>query len=125
MKSLSVGNILLFHKKIICETGGIEGVRDLGLIESAINRAFSTFDGQDLYKSKEEKISVVTYGLIKNHGFVDGNKRIGVAMMLLLLVLNKMIINYTQEELIDLGLGVAEGILDEKGIFKWIIKHRE
>lgn len=77
MKGIDVEEIMIFHRKIIEQTGGSDGVRDIGLIKSALNRAFSTFDGNDLYKEIEDKVSVITYGLIKNHGFVDGNKRIG------------------------------------------------
>jgi|SRR5690554_513112 len=123
MKGIDVEEILIFHRKIIEQTGGSDGVRDIGLIESALNRAFSTFDGNDLYKEIEDKVSVITYGLIKNHGFVDGNKRIGVAVMLLLLQINGVKVQYTQDELVKLGLDIAKGSLDEKGIKQWIKNH--
>ncbi|NLJ40054.1 MAG: type II toxin-antitoxin system death-on-curing family toxin [Clostridiales bacterium] len=123
MKMIGTEEILIFHKKIIKQTGGLYGVRDIGLIESALNRASVTFDGIELYKSIEDKISVITYGLIKNHGFVDGNKRIGVSTMLLLLRINDIQIHYTQNELVQLGLGIADGSLDEKEINKWIKNH--
>ena len=123
MKMIGAEEILIFHKKIIKQTGGLYGVRDIGLIESALNRASVTFDGIELYKSIEDKISVITYGLIKNHGFVDGNKRIGVSTMLLLLRINDIQIHYTQNELVQLGLGIADGSLDEKEINKWIKSH--
>ena len=123
MKMIGAEEILIFHKKIIKQTGGLYGVRDIGLIESALNRASVTFDGIELYKSIEDKISVITYGLIKNHGFVDGNKRIGVSTMLLLLRINDIQIHYTQNELVQLGLGIADGSLDEKEINKWIKNH--
>ena len=124
MKSIEVADILVFHKKIIEQTGGSDGIRDIGLIESALNRAIATFDGKDLYKEIEEKISVITYGLIKNHGFVDGNKRIGVSVMLLLLRLNKIKIQYSQNELVKLGLDIADGSIDEKEIKQWIKNHK-
>ena len=123
MKGIDVEEILIFHRKIIEQTGGSDGIRDIGLIESALNGAFSTFDGMDLYKEIEDKVSVITYGLIKNHGFVDGNKRIGVAVMLLLLRINGVKIQYTQNELVQLGLDIAKGLLDEKGIKQWIKNH--
>jgi len=123
MKSIDVEDVLNFHGKIIEQTGGSSGIRDLGLIESALNRAVMTFDGKDLYEAIVDKISAVTYSLIKNHGFVDGNKRIGVAVMLLLLRLNDVKIRYPQKELIALGLGVADGSIEEKGIKLWIKKH--
>jgi death-on-curing protein len=124
MELLDVENILLFHKKIVKSTGGSDGVRDLDLIESALNRGLMTFDGKDLYESTEMKISVISHGLISNHGFIDGNKRIGVSVMVLLLKLNNIVISYSQQELIELGLGVAEGNLNENDILAWIETHK-
>ena len=123
MKGIDVEDVLNFHRKIIEQTGGSDGIRDIGLIESALNRALTTFDSNDLYKDIEDKISVITYGLVKNHGFVDGNKRIGVSVMLLLLRLNGIKIKYSQNELVNLGLGIADGSMDEKDIKQWIKKH--
>ena len=117
-------NIILFHNKIVKQTGGSDGIRDLGLIESALSRGLMTFDGRKLYESLEMKISAITHGLIRNHGFVDGNKRIGVAVMILLLKINNIVIRYTQKELIELGLGVAEGRFNEKDILAWIESHK-
>lgn len=123
MRCLSIENILLFHEKIINETGGSLGIRDKGLVESALNRAFATYDGKDLYSSDIDKISVIAHSLICNHGFVDGNKRIGISVMLFLLKMNNIKISYTQQELIELGLKTAEGILKEKDILNWINNH--
>jgi death on curing protein len=124
MESIDIESILIFHKKIVSKTGGSYGVRDLGLIESALNRGIMTFDGRELYECTEIKIAVITHGLIRNHGFVDGNKRIGVAVMILLLKLNNILIRYSQQELIDLGLMVALGKLNENDIFEWIQMHK-
>jgi death-on-curing protein len=125
MRFLSVDDIVLFHEKIIKETGGSYGIRDIGLIESALNRALMTYGGKDLYPSIIEKIAVVAHSLIANHGFVDGNKRIGVAVMILLLKMNNIKIKYTQQEIVDLGLKVAEGLWKEKDILNWIKRHIE
>jgi death on curing protein len=124
MELLDIENILIFHKKIVSKTGGSEGVRDLGLIESALSRGLMTFDGRDLYESIEMKISVIAHSLISNHGFIDGNKRIGVAILILLLKLNDIEIRYTQQEIIDIGLGVAEGKINENDILEWIKTHK-
>ncbi|MDQ0170519.1 type II toxin-antitoxin system death-on-curing family toxin [Paenibacillus tundrae] len=124
MKYLSLEQILQFHTKIIKATGGSDGVRDLGLIESALKKAEATFDGQELYEGNKKKISVTTFALIKNHGFIDGNKRIGVATMLLLLRLNDISLKYEQEELVELGLNTAEGEFTEENIQKWIEVHQ-
>ena len=125
MKSIEVDDVLIFHYKIIEKTGGSQGVREITLIESAIKRAFASFDGKDLYAKMEEKIAVITYGLIKNHGFVDGNKRIGVAVMLLLLRINDIKIIYTQKQLIHLGLSIADGSASQEDIIVWINNHRK
>jgi len=123
IKFLSVENVIIFHEKIIKETGGSYGIRDRGLIESALNRAFMTYDGKDLYSDNIEKISVIAHSLICNHGFVDGNKRIGVAVMVIMLKLNNIKVGYTQKELIDLGLRTAEGFMKENDILNWIKEH--
>ena len=120
MKSIDIDNVLLFHKKVVDQTGGSEEIRDLGLIESALNRGYATFDGIDLYRDVEEKISAITHGLVKNHGFVDGNKRIGVSVMVLLLKLNSIQIKYSPHDLIELGLKIADGTFNEKDIKIWI-----
>lgn len=124
MKTITILQLLKFHQKIISSTGGSEGIRDQGIIESALGKAFATFDGNDLYVAIKTKIAVITYALIKNHGFVDGNKRIGIATMLLLLQLNHIKIEYTQSELVQLGLGIAEGTFIEKDIELWIERHQ-
>ena len=123
MKTLELQQIIIFHEKIIKASGGSNGVKDIGLVESALNRSEVTFDGEYLYKSIEAKIAVITHSLISNHGFIDGNKRIGVSVMLLLLKLNGIEIVFTQNELIELGLGVASGKLNEKVIESWIRDH--
>lgn len=124
MKTIAIQEVLRFHKNIIEKTGGSDGIRDYSLIDSALNRAFATFDGKDLYESVIDKIAAVTTSLIKNHGFIDGNKRIGVAVMLLLLKLNHIKINYTQSDLIKFGLSVASGKLHEQEVKQWIEKHK-
>lgn len=123
MKNVEIGDVLIFHRKLIEQTGGSDGIRDLGLIESALNRAYMTFEREDLYKELEDKISAITFSLINNHGFVDGNKRIGIAVMLLLIRLNDIKTEYSQQELISLGLGIADGSIEEREIKYWIKNH--
>lgn len=120
MKNLQIRQVLIFHDKITKATGGSSGVKEIGLVESAINRGLASFAGVDLYESTIMKISVITQSLILNHGLIDGNKRIGVSVMLLLLKMNDFTISYTQDELIDFGLKVASGDLNEIEIEKWI-----
>ena len=105
-------------------TGGSVGVRDEGLLDSAIEGAFATFDGVELYPSKEEKAAKLGYSLISNHAFVDGNKRIGVYVMLSFLELNGIHIEAADEDVVSLGLGVADGSMEQKDILDWIHKHK-
>ncbi len=121
---INTDHVIVFYKKIVEETGGSVGIKDRALIESALNRAYATFDGQDLYPTIIDKISAITFGIISNHAFVDGNKRIGVSVMLLLLKINNISIQYTQEELVHLGLEVASGKLEIDNIKKWILTHQ-
>lgn len=124
MVGISKENIILYHKKIVKSTGGSSEIRDEGLIESAANRGNMTFDGIDLYPTTVDKISAITHSLIKNHAFVDGNKRIGVAVMVLLLKLNGIKMSFTQQALINIGLKTAEGTYDVEDIVKWINDHK-
>ena len=114
----------LLHQLMAQATGGSVGVRDEDLLDSALESAFSTFDGVDLYPSKEEKAARLGYALISNHAFVDGNKRIGVYIMLSFLELNGIRIDATNEEIIRVGLGVAAGELRYDEILQWIRSKR-
>lgn len=125
MRTLSVSDIVLLHRKLIDQTGGSHGIRDSGLVESALKRAQASFDGKDLYHTLESKIAAITYGLVNNHGFVDGNKRIGIAAMLLLLQINGYFLAYSQDDLIQLGLGIASDSVSEAEIIQWIQEHRK
>ena len=111
------------HSKLVMETGGIDGVRDEGLLDSALSVPFQSFGGEELYPSIPQKAARLCYGLIKNHVFLDGNKRIGVYVMLVFLELNGMEIECSDEELIALGLGVAAGKFKDEEIMLWIVGH--
>ena len=116
--------VKLLHQLMAEATGGSVGVRDEGLLDSAIEGAFATFDGVELYPSKEEKAAKLGYSLISNHAFVDGNKRIGVFVMLSFLELNGIHIEAADEDVVSLGLGVADGSMEQKDILDWIHKHK-
>ena len=116
--------ILLLQKLVIESSGGSAGVRDLNLLDSALESAFQTFDGKDLYPSKEEKGARLGFGLVSNHAFVDGNKRIGLLVMISFLHINGIKIDCTDEELVDLGLSLASGKADYKYLLKWICNHK-
>ena len=116
--------ILLLHQVMAEATGGDVGIRDEALIESAIETIYSTFDGVELYPTKEEKATKLGYSLISNHAFVDGNKRIGMYIMISFLELNGIRIDATNEDVYTLGMAVASGKADNDDIIKWIKKHR-
>ena len=116
--------VKLLHQLMAEATGGSVGVRDEGLLDSAIEGAFATIDGVELYPSKEEKAAKLGYSLISNHAFVDGNKRIGVYVMLSFLELNGIHIEAADEDVVSLGLGVADGSMEQKDILDWIHKHK-
>lgn len=123
MKMITLEQVQVFHTKLINRTGGLDGVKDMGLVQSALERHKATFDGVDLYPSLIDKIAVTTVSLVRNHGFLDGNKRIGVSVMVLLMKLNNVEVQYTQNELIDLGLGLASNSMDEHHVIEWIKEH--
>ena len=108
---------------LIEEFGGIHGVRDEGLLESALSAPFQTFNGQDLYPSVLEKAGRLGYGLIRNHPFLDGNKRIGVHVLLVCLALNGVRLSYDDEDLIQTALGVASGSVMFEEFCRWLSEH--
>jgi death-on-curing protein len=124
MKRLSKKQILMLHSQLIKATGGSKEIRDEGLLESAITMPFQSFSGEDLYPSIEAKAARLCYGLVKNHAFVDGNKRIGVHSMLVFLAINDYELKYSQKELYTIILNVASGKKDDKDLLKWIKQHK-
>ena len=125
MKILSKRQILMLHTALIAQTGWIDGVRDEGLLDSAINAPFQTFAEQDLYPTVLEKAARLGFGLISNHPFLDGNKRIGAHAMLTFMGVNQINLCCTDEELISLILQVASGRLDYDGMLEWLKSHLE
>lgn len=121
---LSKEQVIALHTQLIAETGGLDGVRDDSLLESSLNAPFQSFDGIDVFPSIQQKAARLAFGLIKNHAFIDGNKRIGVHTMLVFLALNKIELDYTQDELSDTVLKVAAGELDFENLLQWILKHQ-
>lgn len=124
MIKFSKDKVLLLHQLIAQETGGSVGIRDEGLLESALETAFSSFDGQEFYPTKEEKGARIGHSLISNHAFVDGNKRIGVYVMLTFLEVNGIRLDCTNEEVVHVGLSVADGSMDYDALLSWIKEHR-
>ena len=98
MIKFSQEKVLLLHQLMIAETGGAAEIRDFGLLDSALESAFASFDGQEFYPSKEEKGARLGYALISDHAFVDGNKRIGMYVMLTFLEVNGIHLECSNDE---------------------------
>lgn len=124
MIKFSKDKVLFLHKLIAQETGGSIGVRDEGLLESALEAAFSSFGDQEFYPAKEEKGARLGYNLISNHAFVDGNKRIGMYVMLTFLEVNGIHMDCTNDDVAKTGLAVASGKMDYAALLRWVRDHR-
>ena len=123
MKRLTGEQIKLLHKILLDETVGLDGLRDENLFESAINSPFQTFDGVYVYPTLEHKASRLGYSLICNHPFVDGNKRVGIMAMLSFLELNEIKIDCEDDDLIRIGLEIADGTMNDEQLLHWILNH--
>lgn len=123
MIRFSKEKVLLLQKLLIEETGGSFGLRDEALLESALEGIYATFDGQELYPTKEEKGARLGYSLIANHSFVDGNKRIGMYVKLTFLEVNGLHLNCTNEDVVHAGLGVASGAMTYEQLLDWVFEH--
>ena len=123
MTKFSIDKVLLLHQYIAAETGGSVGLRDEGLLESALEGAFATFEGKELYPTKEEKAARIGASLVSNHAFLDGNKRIGMYVMLTFLEVNGIRVECTDEDIVRAGLSLAEGSMDYENLLDWIREH--
>lgn len=121
---LTSNKILQLHNFLMQETGGLDGLRDAALLDSAVQSPLATFDGQELYPRIKEKAAKLGYTLVKNHAFIDGNKRIGVYCMLIFLDVNGVEMIYSDDDLIALGLGLADGSFNYENVLDWIEQHK-
>ena len=124
MIKFSQDKVLLLHNLITEETGGSAGVRDMGLLNSALESAYATFGGNELYTTREEKGARIGFSLISNHAFVDGNKRIGMFIMLVFLEVNGVILRPTIDEVVRVGLAVAAGEMKYEELLLWIKENK-
>ncbi len=124
MIKFSKEKILLLHKILAEATGGSAGVRDEALLDSALESAFAGFGDKEFYPTKEEKGARLGFALISNHAFVDGNKRIGIYVMLSFLEMNGVPIECLDEELVRVGLSVADGNMGYDELLQWVLDHR-
>ena len=123
MKKLTKEQIKMLHSALVERFGGQDGLRDEGMLDSALNTPFQTFSGSELYPDLLSKAARLAFGLIANHPFIDGNKRIGTHAMLIFLRLNNIELEYDDDELIALILGTAAGDNDDRTILEWLKKH--
>ena len=117
---ISIEEVLQIHNILIERFGGFNGVRDLKLLDSSISRPFNTFDQQDLYPTIIDKAAALIESIVRNHPFVDGNKRTGYTMMRLLLLTNNLDIAATEDEKYDFVISIANGELTFEQIKDWI-----
>ena len=123
MKKIDKEMVLLLHQLMAQATGGSIGVRDDGLLESALESCFATFDGQELYPTKIEKAAKLGYSLVSNHAFIDGNKRIGIYVMLTFLEINGIKIFAENQDIVNIGLSLADGTMKYQDLVDWLKIH--
>lgn len=120
---VAVDDVVRLHTQLIKTTGGIDGIRDHGILESAIAAPLQTFGGEELFPGIVDKIARLGYGLASNHAFIDGNKRIGALMVQLLLKWNGYKLTLKTGELADMFISIADGTSSENDLLQWIQKH--
>ena len=123
MITLTKEQIIMLHEAIYERYGGSCGVLNEGMLDSALQAPFQTFGGEELFPDTKDKILRLAYGLIKNHSFRDGNKRIGALVLLVLLELNGWHVNATNEEFADIIMGIAASKKDDEDLKKWVDSH--
>jgi death on curing protein len=120
---LSLAEVLKLHDSIISETGGSHGLRDLGLLESALGQPQQTFGGENLYPTLAAKATALGFSMIKNHPFVDGNKRVGHAALEAMLMLNGMELSASVDDSESEVLAVASGVRTREEFQAWVEEH--
>src|SRR5689334_22969480 len=123
MRYLTIAEVLEIYQRVMQQTGGLVGIRDLGALESAIAQPYMTFGGRELYPSLAEKAAALGFSLIQNHPFADGNKRTGHAAMATFLVMNGHTIQAGVDEQVEIILAIASGNMDRKQFTEWVSEH--
>lgn len=120
MKYLSVYEVIKLQEKLIFRYGGSNGIREMNLLKSCVESVFQTYGGVELYPTIIDKIIQVSYSLIKNHCFIDGNKRIGVMVLLYLLEINEINHTMRNSDIIKIGLELASGEMSKEDFKNFI-----
>ena len=123
MRRLSVEQVIKLHFQIIKETGGSVGIRDMGLLESAVNAPFQSFGGCDVYPTIYQKAARLGFSLAQNHAFIDGNKRIAAHSLLTFLSLNGIEIKCTEFDLFSIFIKLASSQVTFEELTVWIENH--
>ena len=123
MIELSKTQIIMLHEMIYERYGGASGVLNDSMLDSALQAPFQTFDGEELFPDTKDKIIRLAYGLIRNHSFKDGNKRIGALALLTLLELNGYHVKSDNREFTDIIMGIAAGKKDDNDLKRWVEAH--
>ncbi len=123
MITLTKDQIIMLHEAIYERYGGALGVLNEGMLDSALQAPFQTFGGEELLPETKDKIIRLAYGLIKNHSFRDGNKRIGALVLLVLLEINGYHVSASNEELADIIMGIAASEKDDEDLKEWVEEH--
>lgn len=123
MKTINLEELLALHRRVIASSGGSDGIRDMNAIESALAQPEMSFGGEELYPSLEEKAAALGYSLVKNHAFVDGNKRIGHLAMEFFLVRNGFEISSSTDEQEQVILRLAAGEMEREEFVEWVRAH--
>ena len=123
MDYLTPAQVLFIHARLIAETGGSAGLRDVGLLEAAVARPRATFDGALLYPELPSQAAALMESLVRNHPFVDGNKRVGITAAALFLRRNGLRLTATNQELEAFTLAVARGEVPLDDIAAWFGAH--
>lgn len=123
MEYLTSAQVLFIHSRLIAETGGSVGVRDLGLLEAALDRPRATFDGELLYPDLPSQAAALMESLVRNHPFVDGNKRVGITAAALFLRRNGLRLTASNSELEAITLAVARGDVPLDDLTAWFRTH--
>lgn len=125
MIRLTSENIKQIYAMVVKETGGAYGIRDEALLASACEGIFQTFGGCELYSSLEKKGTRLGYSLVTGHAFLDGNKRIGLLAMLAFLSINGVELKFSDDEMVEIALGLASGRVLYEELLEWIIRHED
>ncbi len=120
---LSKEQIISLHERLIEVFGGSKEISNENLLDLSVNSIHQTFDGDDLYPSLIHKAVHLGFSLVSNHSFIDGNKRIGTHVMILILELNGYELEYKDLELVNIIMDIASSTKNENDLFKWVNEH--